>query len=243
MKPTGMKDSWYELMQPMLESKNMEDVKTILRKTTFCPDFKKVFRAFSFFEVEETKCVFVFLSPYQSALNGIKKATGLATGVPSEEYDTPTLKVIRDALCQETGIITIEDYFDYTLESWANQGVLLLNSALTVPLNGDARAHIQIWKWFMKPFFEKLSEKLFNVPFVFFGKDAQMFTKYVTNQHIINVCHPMRTYYLLQQGKSLSSISIDDNFINSNIFNTINNHLKKINGSSYTINWLNNLDD
>lgn len=197
MKPEGMKDSWFKLLEPLFQDKKFDLLKTFLRENKpFSPDFKKVFRAFSFTEVDDTKAIFLGLSPYQGVYaDGSKVATGLAFGV--EKDTTPSLECIKDALCQDTGIITIEDYFDPTLEEWAKQGVLLLNAAFTVQTNGDARSHLNQWQWFTQGLFEILNDKFQAMPFVFLGKDAQEFATSVdeTKNYIIKAHHPAAASY------------------------------------------------
>lgn len=226
MKPEGMKDTWFKLLEPLFQDERFELLKSFLKENKpFSPDFKKVFRAFSFSEVDDTKVVILGLSPYQSVINGEKIATGLAFGVKDETHDTPSLKCIRDALCLDTGIITVEDYFDWTLESWANQGVLLLNTALTVKTNGDARSHLTQWEWFMTGLFEILNDKFQAMPFVFLGKDAQKFSELIDDNYIIKAHHPAAASY----GKGYDMYK-------QGVFKQIDEITYKING--FKINWL-----
>ena len=110
------------------------------------------------------------LSPYKS----LSKATGLAfANPPMKDWRTeisPSLSIILDALANDTNNIAIEEGFDFTLEHWAKQGVILANAALTVPKNGNARSHLSIWEKFTESWLKKLDRK--GITFCFFGKDA-----------------------------------------------------------------------
>lgn len=233
MKPSNIKESWYKLLKPLFESKKMLETRDFLRgQKPFSPDFKDVFRIFSLLEVDDVKCIIIGLSPYQSVVEGSKIATGIPFGVKDASYDTPSLKVIRDALSQDIGIITVEDYFDYTLESWVKQGVLLLNASLTVKTGGDARSHLNEWAWFTGNLIKILNDKYQSMPFVFLGKDAQVHIQFVNEDknHVIKAHHPAAVYY-----------DSSKDFSKQNIFNKINEIITKVNGDDFKIKWLWNL--
>lgn len=230
MKPTGMKDSWYNKLKPLLELPILKEKQKKLLTMNFCPDMNKIFKAYSYFEFDDLKCVILGLSPYQTVLNGVKRATGLAFGVPSQEYDTPSLMQIRDALCQDTGIINVEDTFDWTLESWAKQGVLLINAALTVPLNAvDVKSHLEGWEWWTEGVIKIINENCNALPFVLMGTEAQSFERHidVNKNHVIKCYHPAAysrnaNYAMYKQG----------------IFNQVNTIIENTNGVDFKIKWL-----
>ena len=118
-------------------------------------------------------------------------ATGVLFGNKEGTTElSPSLSVIRNACIKE------EDFakFDVTLESWAKQGILLLNSALTCEMN-NPRSHTMLWRPFISKFLAKLSNSEPGLVYVLFGDQAKTFKPYInTNVNsIIEVRHP--AYY------------------------------------------------
>ena len=81
--------------------------------------------------------------------------------------------------------------FDPTLESWAKQGILMINSALTVEMN-KIGSHVMIWRNFISCLLKHLSQRETGLIYVLFGKQAQTFEPYINKQFntIINMEHP-----------------------------------------------------
>lgn len=121
---------------------------------------------------------------------------GVATGIlfgndkeVSEENLSPSLKIVKEAAINfeipHNSII-----FDQTLESWAKQGILMINSALTVEMN-KVGSHTMLWRPFVSHLLENLSENKTALVYVLFGKQAQTFKPYIGKfNHIIEVEHP-----------------------------------------------------
>lgn len=105
------------------------------KRTDFYPLSTDVFNAFRYFEPEQTKVVILGQDPYHTE----GKASGLAFGYHRNyrgRIDSSLASVIDEVIRTEGGSIerTIDliEGFDISLESWAKQGVLLLNTRLTV---------------------------------------------------------------------------------------------------------------
>ena len=83
-------------------------------------------------------------------------------------------------------------YFDYSLEHWANQGVLLINTALTVE-GGKPGSHTKQWRRFTKHLFERLAEEKVGIVYICWGSHAKsfipIFNKHKTN-FVITGTHP-----------------------------------------------------
>ena len=100
-------------------------------------------------------------------------ATGLAfANAADRKVLSPSLKVIKDS------VLSLADskespIFDSTLESWAEQGILLLNSALTVR-RGEPGSHMKAWRPFIERLLVAISGKT-NACFLLFGKTAWTF--------------------------------------------------------------------
>lgn len=122
---------------------------------------------------------------------------GVATGVlfgnkkeVLEEDLSPSLKIIKEAVINfeipHNNII-----FDQTLESWAKQGILMINSALTVEMN-KVGSHVMLWRLFISKLLKNLSDNSTTIVHVLFGRQAQTFKPYIDEKfnHIIEVEHP-----------------------------------------------------
>lgn len=130
-----------------------------------------VFKCFNRCKFEDLKAVIVGQDPYFDG-----SATGLAFGNdPSRKGFkdlSPSLKVLKNSVLslsepEENPI------FDPTLESWAKQGILLLNSALTVR-HGKPGSHVEAWRPFIQKLLTGISAET-NACFLMFGKQAWSF--------------------------------------------------------------------
>ena len=128
-------------------------------------------------------------------------ATGLAFANRADRRKvSPSLKNIITAVeidygnKHEVNVKGLLDV-DVSLESWAKQGVLLLNTALTVE-QGKAGSHTELWKDFTRMFIEMLSRNKSNLVFVLWGKKAQAYEPYIRgNQTILKAAHPASESY------------------------------------------------
>lgn len=80
--------------------------------------------------------------------------------------------------------------FDPTLESWAKQGILMINSALTVEMN-KAGSHTMLWRPFISKLLKKMSEYNTGIIYVLFGGTACTFKPYIGKYNdILEIEHP-----------------------------------------------------
>ena len=122
---------------------------------------------------------------------------GVATGIlfgnrnnVAEEDLSPSLKVIKESVINfeiPHKCIT----FDNSLESWARQGILMINSALTCEVN-NIGSHVNIWRPFISKLIKNLSDKETGLIYVLFGRQAQTLKPYINEKYndIIEVEHP-----------------------------------------------------
>ena len=152
-----------------------------------CPAAENVFRAFDLCPYNELKVVFVGQDPYPQK----DVATGILFGnradVPEDEL-SPSLKVVKEAAVNfeipHNSII-----FDQTLESWARQGILMINSALTVEMN-KVGSHTMLWRPFISSLLKNISETNPGLIYVLFGSQAGTFQPYIKTGTVIKVPHP-----------------------------------------------------
>ena len=157
--------------------------------SVFCPARENVFKAFQLCPLRDCKVVFLGQDPYPQK----DVATGILFGnkATTKEKDlSPSLQIIKDSAIDYTIPHNYPIKFDITLESWAKQGILMINSALTVEMN-KIGSHTQIWRPFISQLIEKISNER-NILFVLFGQQAQTFEPYIDKKfnHILKENHP-----------------------------------------------------
>lgn len=155
------------------------------------PPIQAQFRAFELCPVDILKIVIVGQDPYPQP----GYATGLAFANPKNTpIISPSLKLIKDRIEKDfTHLYSQPTTFDITLESWASQGVLLLNSALTV-LKNQPGSHSDIWNPFISTLLTRLSNEG-GLIFLLFGATASNMKCFLNpkNNHIFAYKHP--AYY------------------------------------------------
>ena len=155
------------------------------------PQKKDVFRAFHLCDYDNCRLIIVGQDPYPDG-----RATGLAFANSvsiSPDNLSPSLEKVKDSLTRD--IISWKNItFDQTLESWAEQGVLLLNVSLTVEPHRPL-SHSLYWRPFMSSLFKNLSEKRTGMVYVMMGASACEMVRYIDNltNHVLTCDHP--AYY------------------------------------------------
>ena len=159
------KSGWNDILNPFIDSKAFEDVFNSLvslvnNDQRFTPPFKDVFNAFKECNYNDLKVVIVGQDPYPQ----IGSADGLAFSCSKKGKAEKSLQYIFKALEDEDG--------DVDLRRWANQGVLLINTALTVEIN-KIGSHFWHWKPFTEYLFYTLNKENKDIVFILMGKKAE----------------------------------------------------------------------
>lgn len=204
---------WMRVIDKTEAMKIMGWLKTV-NTNLLCPSIRNVFKAFELCPYRELKAVFIGQDPYSQ--KGV--ATGILFGNKpdvSEDKLSPSLQVIKEAVIN----YEIPHYglrFDNTLESWAKQGILMINSALTCNLN-QIGSDVMIWRPFITKLLKNLSENDTAIIYVLFGKQAQTLRPYINDKtnHIIEVEHP--AYFARTKTKMPYSVFIKVNSIVKNL--------------------------
>ncbi len=169
-------NAWKEL------SKNVED-EYQNTSSQIRPDRDLIFNALKLTSVENVKVVILGQDPYYSP--GL--AQGLAFSIPklipinSKEFPSSLRNISKALMLESFGYLSHGD-----LSDWAKQGVLLLNTALTVRL-GEANSHAHLgWKSFVIELIKKLSTRP-NIVWMLWGGHAQSLEEQILNpaQHLI----------------------------------------------------------
>ena len=189
--------------------KNLENFLTTEYQTqTIFPRKDLLFKALEATSFEETQVVILGQDPY----HGVNQAHGLSFSVLPDQKLPPSLRNIFQELESDLGIKKENGY----LLDWAHQGVLLLNTVLSVR-QGQAHSHKNKgWEQLTDEVIKKLNDREDSVIFVLWGKPAQQKTKLIdsTKHYIIEAPHP-------------SPLSAYRGFFGSQPFSTINELLKE----------------
>lgn len=150
------------------------------------PDKSEVFKAYNLTDLNAVKVVIVGQDPYPTPGN----ANGLAFSVNKGVSIPASLANIFKEVCSEYPEIPYpkHGYLGY----WAEQGVFLLNTVLTVP-TGNPRGHRGYdWEKFTRKTIETISEKRDNVIWMLWGNDAKCCVDYVHNptHSLLFTSHP-----------------------------------------------------
>lgn len=149
------------------------------------PDMYDIFNALKWTSYNDTKVVIFGQDPYHEE----NQAHGLAFSVQKGVKIPPSLLNIYKELQSELGCYIPNNGY---LEKWARQGVMLLNSALTVR-DGQANSHRNKgWEIFTDRVVECLNEKDESVIFLLWGSNAKEKAKIITNpkHKILTTVHP-----------------------------------------------------
>ncbi len=174
------------------------------------PDMYDIFNALKWTSYSDTKVVILGQDPYHEE----GQAHGLAFSVQKGVKIPPSLLNMYKELNQELGCYIPNKGY---LEKWARQGVLLLNSSLTVR-DGVANSHRgKGWEIFTDRIVELLNERQDPVIFLLWGSNAKEKVKVITNpQHkILTTVHP-------------SPLSASRGFFGCGHFKTANRLLKQM---------------
>lgn len=152
------------------------------RGNIFYPEKRNLFRAFHLTKLSEVRVVILGQDPYHTTTNsGYPIAEGLSFSVSSDLDIPPSLKNIYKEIK--------DNYpdFDYpnngNLTKWSLQGVLMLNTCLTVE-PGKPNSHGDLWLPFIVKVFEKISEVRPDCIYCLWGKNAQAIEKYLGKKSI-----------------------------------------------------------
>lgn len=189
---------WMKILDRAETMKIMGWLKTV-NPNTLCPTLPNVFRAFKLCPYKECRVVFMGQDPFPQ--KGV--ATGILFGNSKETPEdklSPSLDVVKEAAINfeiPHNLIT----FDNSLESWAKQGILMINSALTCEVN-RVGSHTNVWRPFVSKLVKNLSNRETGIIYVLFGKDAQSLKPYINEKYndIIEIQHPA---YFARTGKKM----------------------------------------
>ena len=217
-----MQTEWSSLLQSEFEKpyfkKLQEFVTQERRQFAVYPSPENVMAALELTTYADTRVVILGQDPY----HGVNQAHGLCFSVQRDVVHPPSLKNIFKELQSD---LKIKPPIHGNLEQWARQGVLMLNTTLTVRA-GEAGSHQGFgWETFTDAIIRIVNNKSHPVVFVLWGAFARKKKSLIdtTKHHIIESAHP-------------SPLSAHNGFTGSRPFTKINDALTHANLS--TIDWL-----
>lgn len=191
---------WSRVLRGFIFSSDFDNILLTLIKDSqgdkrFTPSLKYLFRAFEETPYNDLKVVMVGQDPHP----GIEQADGIAFSCSFETKALPVLKYMLDAVNRTvykneyySGTLVSEDI---DLKRWSNQGILMLNSALTCTI-GKPGSHSELWKPMMAYLFDYLNSYNPGLTYVFLGKKAEENVSHLgENCNKLITSHPASAVY------------------------------------------------
>ena len=208
---------WMKVLDRNETVKIMNWLKTT-DSSTLCPSIKNVFKAFKLCSYNECKVIFIGQDPFPQ--KGVAQGIlfGNSSNTPEDKLSS-SLKVVKESVINfdiPHNLIT----FDPTLESWAKQGILMLNSALTTEV-GKVGIHTLKWRPFVGSFLKNMSKKNPGIIYVFFGSQAKSLDTYINNNNNYKLFIEHPAYYARLNKRMPSDIWYTVQKLVYNIYGTL----------------------
>ncbi len=185
-----LNNDWSEYLGPLFQQESFVRLTDFLayqksHNVHIFPPEAYIFKAFELSNFANTKVVIIGQDPYHNE----HQAHGLSFSVPDGIKIPPSLLNIYKELELDLGITPNASG---NLERWASQGVLLLNSALTVEKNSPGSHAKTPWINFTEAVIQQLSDHKQNLVFLLWGAHAQQKSELInTDKHLVLVAsHP-----------------------------------------------------
>lgn len=207
-----MEESWKEVLRDEFEKSYFEELTSFVREEyangVVYPNPKNIFNAFQRTPFSEVKVVILGQDPY----HGAGQAHGLSFSVTAGVRNPPSLQNIFKEVESDIGITPNKENGDLT--RWATQGVLLLNSTLTVRSGTPGSHQGKGWEQFTDAVIGALSDKREHLVFILWGNYAKS-----------KGAHIDRTKHLVIESPHPSPFSAHSGFFGSKPFSKANEYL------------------
>ncbi len=215
-------ESWRERLQADFESEYMATLREFLREQkamgkTIFPPGPEIFAALNATPFDAVKLVILGQDPY----HGPGQAHGLCFSVRRDVRVPPSLKNIYKELAADVGFRAPAHG---CLEEWARQGVLLLNSVLTVEESLAASHQGKGWEKFTDSIINQLNQHAAGIVFILWGNYAQKKGAMIDRQR-----------HLVLQSHHPSPLSANRGFFGNHHFSKSNEYLRAQNKTA--IDW------
>lgn len=206
--------NWFELLKNEFDSKEFKELQDFLNKEyatyKIYPEAKNVFNALNLVKYDDVKVVIIGQDPYHQP----HQAHGLCFSVLEGTKLPPSLQNIFKEIEHETGK---KPNTNGNLTSWAKQGVLLLNSVLTVRESCPNSHKNKGWELITSKIIKLLNERKDPVVFLLWGANAIQLGKDIdrSRHYVLTCAHP-------------SPLSAYNGFFGCGHFNKTNEILRKL---------------
>ena len=204
-------NSWNDILKDEFDKDYYKKLRSQLineyNEHTIYPDKHDIFNALNYTDFKDVKVVILGQDPYHAP----NQAHGLSFSVKPRVKTPPSLKNIFKELHDDLGCYVPNNGY---LKKWSDQGVLLLNTVLTVRA-GNANSHKGLgWELFTNKIISSLNDSKHPIVFMLWGNNAISKKKLITNpdHYIIESVHP-------------SPLSAHRGFLGSKPFSKANNFL------------------
>lgn len=214
-------NKWDEILSDEFDKPYFQEIMKFIdneyKTKTIYPYYPNIFNALKYTDYDDVKVVIIGQDPY----HGTGEAHGLSFSVLEGVAKPPSLKNIFKELKDDLGI---DEPNHGNLSSWTKEGVMLLNSVLTVEKDKPASHQNKGWETFTDAVIKKINEKQKSVVFILWGNFAKSKKALITNNlhYIIEAAHP-------------SPFSANKGFFGTKPFSKTNDFLIKNNEKP--INW------
>ncbi len=207
------KNDWQEILQDEFEKDYYKDLRKLLieeyKHYEIFPRAENIFNAFHYTAYKDLKVLILGQDPYHN----VGQAHGLAFSVKNGVKIPPSLQNIYKELNSDLGITIANTGY---LKSWADEGIMLLNTTLTVRAH-QPMSHAKIgWEIFTNAVIEKISEKKEPVVYILWGNHAKARKKFINNKN-----------HLIIEGVHPSPLSANKGFFGSKPFSRANEFLRE----------------
>lgn len=203
-------DSWKDLIDKEMNKEYFQKIRKVLENESVYPPVEEIFSWTLFTPKERVKVVIIGQDPYHNE----GQANGLAFSVKDGVKLPPSLRNIFKELESD---LKIKRPTSGNLEKWAKEGVLLLNTSLTVKKNSPLSHSDLGWNRLTDKVIASLQDRE-NIVYILWGKHAQKKGKAInrSTNHVIESHHP-------------SPLSASRGFFGSKPFSKANDYLRKHN--------------
>jgi uracil-DNA glycosylase len=182
-------ESWAMKLKPLLKSPQMDK---LIDKTMFDyiwhPMFplekKDIFKAFKECPFDSLRIVVIGTGP------GVMTGTGGLAFSDSQSYNNFSATAIRNCLEKQQKELSLD--FDFSFESWAHQGILMLNRSLTA-YQTDPKSHKEEWELFFLAVLFLIDKEKPGTIFLLIGKEAAEYSELLSeHHHVFSWEHPLK---------------------------------------------------
>ena len=212
MVDVSIEQSWKKELKDIFSQRYFADLVSFVKKEykekIIFPKASSIFRAFNLCPLESVSVVIVGQDPYHEK----NQANGLAFSVNKGEKLPPSLQNIYKEISLDLNVDCMNRNGDLT--HWAEQGIFLINSILTVREHEAGSHKDRGWEKFTDDVIRLLNNKKRNIVYILWGSYAQRKCDFIDRKNNLVLCSPHP-----------SPLSAHRGFFNNNFFSKANQYL------------------